>query len=194
MRSKHSTGRSRCCPCGPASPSAAATITSGGQPGSQALPLDPFGRRHPHQHPALLHQNPKCRPPANHNGNNFRIGTLVHRGVQKIHPSVPRHSRSCGSVGCAASESFVCSCALSVSEPGRGRRSGRSSGACGRWAHASRARTRKTSTLINLALIHHHLHSRFHDWSGQQNNTTATSEFFNRIPQTADLRVDLSEP
>jgi hypothetical protein len=49
-----------------------------GQRPPQALPLDPLGRRHPRQHPTLLRQNPRCcRQPTQHNGNNFRIGTLV---------------------------------------------------------------------------------------------------------------------
>ena len=61
-----------------------------GQRRPQALPLDPLGRRHPRQHPALLHQNARCRPPAKPNGNNFRIRTL---GRDLVSPLKSRRSR-----------------------------------------------------------------------------------------------------
>jgi hypothetical protein len=39
----------------------------------------------------------------------------------------------------------------------------------------------KQSTLIDLPLTHHHLHSSFVTGVNQQNNPAATSDFFNRI-------------
>jgi hypothetical protein len=47
----------------------------------------------------------------------------------------------------------------------------------------------KQSALIDLPLTHHHLHSSFVTGVNQQNNTIATSEFFNRIFRSADENV-----
>jgi hypothetical protein len=44
----------------------------------------------------------------------------------------------------------------------------------------------KQSTLIDLPLTHHHLHSRYDDWSESVNRPDAT-DFFNKIHSAAEI-------